>query len=194
MRGILLRSRSPRECHSTCKAFQPDKGWRPETVVTHNTHIHHTKRNAIGSRGPLPTFFLPGHTWQVRRLESPLLNTAAGTVPGSTMVRVASFVCLCISLPETCFHCATAWQADLRILCPAGGCAPIDQSETCNMGMVAAHAVVGLAQVKTSAAGRAAVTQMVAAGRRGSPFPTAAQGLDSSTMLFQDSALELRVS
>jgi hypothetical protein len=56
-------------------------------------------------------------------------------------------------------------QDGLRLLCPAGGCAPINQPDACNLGKVSAHAVVGTAAFKSSPAGAAAIQQLVAAGR-----------------------------
>jgi hypothetical protein len=85
-------------------------------------------------------------------------------------------------------------QDRLRLLCPAGGCAPVDQPDACNLGKVSAHAVVGTADFKASPAGAAAVRQLVTAARPNSAFLTAAKAVNSSTLLFQDTTVELQVS
>ena len=57
-------------------------------------------------------------------------------------------------------------QERLRLLCPGGGCAPVNQPDACNLGKVSAHALVGTTDFKTSTAGAAAIRQLVAVGER----------------------------
>jgi len=65
---------------------------------------------------------------------------------------------------KVCLAALCALQERLRLLCPAGGCAPINQPDACNLGKVSAHAVVGTAAFKTRAVGAAAIRQLVTAG------------------------------
>jgi hypothetical protein len=50
-------------------------------------------------------------------------------------------------------------QADLRLLCPAGGCAPVDQFESCNIARAPAYAVMAPAALRSGAVGQ--VVQVV---------------------------------
>ncbi len=98
--------------------------------------------------------------------------------------------------PTDCALPRSPMQADLSLLCPAGGCAPIDQAETCNIGVVAAHALMGRAEFKTSAEGKAMVAALIKAGAAATTgFLSAAKTLGgkSTSQLFQASTTELKV-
>jgi melanoma-associated antigen p97 len=113
-------------------------------------------------------------------------------------VLLLPFGCRWASQPTT--HrpgaCCLPLQADIMLLCPAGGCAPVDQAETCNLGLVAAHAVVVRPEFKAAAAGKAAIAQIVSASASStSGFLSAAKTLGgkSTTQLFQATTQSIEV-
>ena len=57
------------------------------------------------------------------------------------------------------------FQADLRLLCPSGGCASVDDYTTCNLAKVPARALMGNAELQGSAQGDAIQSALVAAGK-----------------------------
>ncbi|KAI8467189.1 MAG: hypothetical protein J3K34DRAFT_523936 [Monoraphidium minutum] len=59
---------------------------------------------------------------------------------------------------------STKAAAELRLLCPAGGCATIDMFDSCNIARVPAYAFVSTPAFRASAAGRAVAAALAAAG------------------------------
>ncbi|KAL4428192.1 hypothetical protein ABPG75_002281 [Micractinium tetrahymenae] len=59
---------------------------------------------------------------------------------------------------------STLAKADMRLLCPAGGCKTLDEFETCHVGKAPAYAVMTRADVKGAALGESMQTALQAAG------------------------------
>lgn len=58
-------------------------------------------------------------------------------------------------------------QADLRLVCPSGGCAPVDQFERCHVAKSPARAVFSRADMQGSDMGKAVKAALLAGGERG---------------------------
>ena len=106
----------------------------------------------------------------------PPLARCPASCPAGTLHCAVSLVCRLLHpgapAPRCSAHpgrpCSPAPQADLRLLCPTGGCQPLDQYEACNLAKSPARAVMVRADVKSSAVGQAVQQALVAGGAAGS--------------------------
>ncbi len=60
-------------------------------------------------------------------------------------------------------------QSELRLLCPTGGCASVDDYASCNLARVPAGALVGRAELQGSALGDAIQSAFEEAGKWSTP-------------------------
>jgi hypothetical protein len=94
---------------------------------------------------------------------------------------VRSMLPLIFSFMTTDLHYSlhNTLQDDLRLLCPLGGCKPIDEWQTCNMAAIPAQAFMGKVDIQRTDSGSAVKAALIKAGEN-VDFVNAAKDVDGT--------------
>ncbi len=85
---------------------------------------------------------------------------------------------------------ATLKMDDMRLVCPLGGCRPVSDWRTCNLAAIPSQAFVGPVSLPRSAAGKALISSLTAAGQN-SAFISAAKNIDGSEEILTEKTQRL---